>query len=85
LKYENESENGKIRQENKDSIRLNTENDAVRQDIFVSFSSLLLKAIQMARMMKLQIVLLLNLFGRHTLLFPQANSQESTRGDEIYI
>jgi hypothetical protein len=29
LKYENESENGKVGQENADSIGLNTENDAV--------------------------------------------------------
>jgi hypothetical protein len=34
LKYKNESENGKVGQENTDSIGLNTENDAVRFGIF---------------------------------------------------
>jgi hypothetical protein len=34
LKYEKESENGKVGQENADSIGLNTENDVVRFGIF---------------------------------------------------
>jgi hypothetical protein len=34
LKYENRSENSKVGQENTDSVRLNTENDAVRFRIF---------------------------------------------------
>jgi hypothetical protein len=34
LKYEKESKNGKVGQENADSIGLNTENDAVRFGIF---------------------------------------------------
>jgi hypothetical protein len=35
LKYENESENGKVGHENTDSIGLNTENDVVRFGIFL--------------------------------------------------
>jgi hypothetical protein len=36
LKYENESEKGKVRQQNVDSIGLNIENDAVRFGYFRS-------------------------------------------------
>jgi hypothetical protein len=35
LKYESESKNGKVEQENTNSIGLNTENDVVRFEIFL--------------------------------------------------